>query len=163
MARVVLEFASQNCEYATVRASKPSALVCAEAPEVEITRSLRDGQLVPYADSSRDTWQAIPSPSSVPAHKFSSSPQPVNADSDVKNAAIALGSNLGDRFANIELALRILETPGIHYNRLPVEAYITIIDTSFMYETEPMYVSDQPKFINCACLVRSYPKISNNY
>jgi dihydroneopterin aldolase / 2-amino-4-hydroxy-6-hydroxymethyldihydropteridine diphosphokinase / dihydropteroate synthase len=30
-----------------------------------------------------------------------------------------------------------------------------IVDTSFMYENPAMYVSDQPTFINCACLVRS--------
>ena len=66
---------------------------------------------------------------------------------------LGLGSNLGDRFANIELALRILETPGVHYSRFAEDAFVHVVDTSFMYETEPMYVSDQPKFINCACLV----------
>lgn len=73
-------------------------------------------------------------------------------------AAIAFGSNLGDRFANIESALRLLESPGrfldtdddIDQN----DAEIAIIDTSFLYETAPMYVTDQPSFVNGACLVR---------
>ena len=30
---------------------------------------------------------------------------------------------------------------------------IVVVDTSFMYETAPIYVEDQPKFINCACMV----------
>ena len=57
--------------------------------------------------------------------------------------ALALGSNLGDRFGNIERALRMLEQ----------QHGIKIVDTSFLYETAPMYVTDQPKFVNGACLV----------
>ena len=50
--------------------------------------------------------------------------------------ALALGSNLGDRFANIETALRFLEVPSA---LLGVdEATVSVIDTSFMYETGPM-------------------------
>ena len=68
-------------------------------------------------------------------------------------AAIALGSNLGDRFTNIEHALRFLEhSPALQ----GAGGYASIIDTSFLYETEPMYVTDQPKFVNCACLVRLF-------
>lgn len=70
--------------------------------------------------------------------------------------AISLGSNLGDRFANIELALRLLEAPQ-QFSDLPdigKDAEVTVTDTSFLYETAPMYVTDQPSFINCACLVR---------
>lgn len=67
----------------------------------------------------------------------------------LRAASVGLGSNLGDRFANIERALRWLEIP------LGKEgAHVSIVDTSFMYETAPMYVTDQPMFINCACLVR---------
>ncbi|KAG8750511.1 trifunctional dihydropteroate synthetase [Serendipita sp. 396] len=57
--------------------------------------------------------------------------------------ALALGSNIGDRVANIEGALSYLES----------NSDIRIVDTSFLYETRPMYVLDQPKFINGACLV----------
>ena len=32
---------------------------------------------------------------------------------------------------------------------------LAVIDTSFLYETAPMYVTEQPSFINCACLVIS--------
>jgi dihydroneopterin aldolase / 2-amino-4-hydroxy-6-hydroxymethyldihydropteridine diphosphokinase / dihydropteroate synthase len=61
--------------------------------------------------------------------------------------AIALGSNLGDRFQNIELALHLLE-------RLSgKDATIDVVNTSFLYETAPMYVTNQPLFINCACIV----------
>ncbi|KAF8062308.1 Dihydropteroate synthase-like protein [Lyophyllum atratum] len=73
---------------------------------------------------------------------------------------IALGSNLGDRFYNIELALRLLEAPqeGLSSEDLEQcgpDVYSTVVDTSFMYETTPMYVTDQPFFINCACIIET--------
>jgi dihydroneopterin aldolase / 2-amino-4-hydroxy-6-hydroxymethyldihydropteridine diphosphokinase / dihydropteroate synthase len=58
--------------------------------------------------------------------------------------AIAMGSNMGDRCAFIEKALRELE------RRRDV---ITIAETSFLYESKPMYVEDQNKFLNCAIKV----------
>jgi hypothetical protein len=60
--------------------------------------------------------------------------------------AIALGSNLGDKVRNIETALRMLET----------QHGVRVIDTSFLYESHPMYVKDQPSFINGACLVSNF-------
>ena len=72
--------------------------------------------------------------------------------------AIAFGSNVGDKFANIEFALRLLESPGRFLDAgddiNQKDAEIAIIDTSFLYETAPMYVTDQPSFVNGACLVR---------
>ena len=103
-------------------------------------------------------------------------------------AALALGSNLGDRFQNIERALRHLEAlhtlrshlitnaseSGVgsereharrkdapdedaNGNAVGVGAIededLEVVATSFLYETAPMYVTDQPAFVNCACLV----------
>ncbi|KAH7883070.1 Dihydropteroate synthase-like protein [Phlebopus sp. FC_14] len=70
-------------------------------------------------------------------------------------AAIALGANLGDRFANIETALRLLETPDSLCGDLDENAMLSVIDTSFMYETAPMYFTDQPRFANCACMIET--------
>lgn len=58
--------------------------------------------------------------------------------------AIALGSNMGDRYACIESALRELERR---------QDVITVSRTSFLYESDPMYVEDQDKFLNCAIMV----------
>jgi 2-amino-4-hydroxy-6-hydroxymethyldihydropteridine diphosphokinase len=49
---------------------------------------------------------------------------------------LAFGSNLGDRKNNIERALAALAPE------------ITIIKTSPFYETSPMYIEDQPTFLN---------------
>lgn len=73
-------------------------------------------------------------------------------------AAIAFGSNLEDRFYNIEYALRLLEDPPPSLSiDLGPSSEISVIDTSFLYETAPMYVTDQPAFINGACLVMKLP------
>jgi len=52
---------------------------------------------------------------------------------------LALGSNLGERRTNLQQALTALPPAFI------VEA------TSPVYETEPMYVSAQPQFLNQVC------------
>ncbi|MCJ7665892.1 MAG: 2-amino-4-hydroxy-6-hydroxymethyldihydropteridine diphosphokinase [Actinobacteria bacterium] len=51
---------------------------------------------------------------------------------------LSLGSNMGHRKVNLKKALKLLDNdPGI-----------TIIKTSSVYETEPMYVKDQQSFYN---------------
>ena len=55
-------------------------------------------------------------------------------------AYLGLGTNLGDRRANLRNALQLLSAaPGIRLQR-----------TSQIYETEPWGVTDQPPFLNCA-------------
>lgn len=64
------------------------------------------------------------------------------AVSQTKTAYIALGSNLGDRISEIEKACNEMNRRGIRVKR-----------TSSLWETEPMYVTDQDRFINGACEV----------
>jgi len=52
---------------------------------------------------------------------------------------IALGSNIGDRIQALHEALKELQTIG------------TLKCTSYLYETPPMYLNDQPSFLNAAC------------
>ena len=51
---------------------------------------------------------------------------------------LALGSNIGDRAANLDAAQRHL-APQVRIDRV-----------SLVYETAPMYVTDQPAFLNMA-------------
>jgi hypothetical protein len=61
----------------------------------------------------------------------------------IRKAYIALGSNVGDRLDMIEKAcLALDQDPNIKVTR-----------TSSLYETEPMYVEDQARFLNGACEV----------
>ncbi|KAI1498730.1 Dihydropteroate synthase-like protein [Biscogniauxia marginata] len=66
------------------------------------------------------------------------------ARSSNRTAYIALGSNLGDRVAMIEQACREMDARGIKVKR-----------TSSLWETEPMYVLDQDRFVNGACEVET--------
>lgn len=62
---------------------------------------------------------------------------------NARRAYIALGSNVGDRLAAIEHACRTIDrSPDMR-----------ILRTSSLYETEPMYVENQDRFLNGACLV----------
>ncbi|EEP77308.1 conserved hypothetical protein [Uncinocarpus reesii 1704] len=59
-------------------------------------------------------------------------------------AFIALGSNMGDRIAVLEQACREMEAKGIK-----------IIRTSSLFETAPMYVTNQDPFVNGVCEVET--------
>lgn len=57
-------------------------------------------------------------------------------------AFVALGSNLGDREANLRRALELLEQRGV-----------AVVKVSTFIETEPYGVTDQPRFLNGVCKV----------
>jgi len=57
---------------------------------------------------------------------------------------LSLGSNQGDRRLHLALALRKLTEAGIQVQAI-----------SSLYETEPVDVSNQPDFLNLACLVET--------
>ncbi len=58
-------------------------------------------------------------------------------------AYLGLGTNLGDRRANLREALRLLASePGLR-----------LLRCSQVYETEPWGVTDQPHFLNCVAEV----------
>ena len=60
------------------------------------------------------------------------------------NAYVALGSNLGDKEANLRKALELLEERGVE-----------VVKTSSFICTEPYGVTDQPQFLNGVCEVRT--------
>ena len=131
--------------------AKPHALALADSAEIEITRDLTDYSSLSIADAARVRGD------SRLAQLISAIQPPKDESLPPHTVAIAFGSNLGDTFANIELALRLLESPGKfldigdYTNQKDPE--IVIINTSFLYQTAPMYVTDQPSFVNGACLV----------
>lgn len=56
---------------------------------------------------------------------------------------VALGSNIGDRYQAICNAL------------LKLQEICTVVRTSFLYETPPMYHLDQNPFLNAVCLINT--------
>lgn len=64
---------------------------------------------------------------------------------------LAVGSNLGDRFQNIHAALHLLcQQQHKHEQGTSEPTMIRLVRTSFLHETAPMYVTDQPAFLNGA-------------
>ena len=60
-----------------------------------------------------------------------------------KTVYLSLGSNLGDRAANLAAAIERLRKLG------------EVVAASSLYETEPMEVADQPWFLNCAVALKT--------
>ena len=164
MAESVLRHTDRESDIVTVRAMKPKALVFAEAAEVEIVRTMRDYQ------TNRDPLGSPAITSFVDSGVAQTSLGPANMvrrmtsnltaqGQELHTATIALGSNLGDRFANIERALQILDVDDDtillreDHGDPKGSTIVSVVNTSFMYETAPMYVTVQPEFINCACIV----------
>jgi dihydroneopterin aldolase/2-amino-4-hydroxy-6-hydroxymethyldihydropteridine diphosphokinase/dihydropteroate synthase len=98
----------------TVRAEKPSALTFAKAAGVEITRERSFFELEQVASGKGGTHDVF----------------------------VALGSNLGDRYKNINDAVVEMERRGLKVKK-----------TSSLYQSAPMYVTDQPTFLNGVCQV----------
>lgn len=57
----------------------------------------------------------------------------------VATVYLSLGSNLGDRFENLRVAIAALPPAGVE-----------VVRVSTFYETEPVDFLDQPWFLNCA-------------
>ncbi len=69
----------------------------------------------------------------------------MQADIKEKHLAyVALGSNLGDKEANLQKAVQLL-----------VEHGVDVVKTSAFLCTEPYGVTDQPQFLNAVCCVRT--------
>jgi dihydroneopterin aldolase / 2-amino-4-hydroxy-6-hydroxymethyldihydropteridine diphosphokinase / dihydropteroate synthase len=158
VARITLRHANQPDNIVTVRAAKPKALVFADAAEVEIVRTSHDYLVKESAPSLGLNPPVRPSNLHF-LTQDSVSDSPGSSRPGQHLAAIALGSNLGDRFANIEAALRLLDQPELipaPKEQGAASTTLAVVNTSFLYETAPMYVTDQPSFLNCACIVRSF-------
>lgn len=103
-----------------VRVEKPSAIMYAQGAGVEIERD----RAFFYPEAGAEAAAAEAAAAATP-----------------HMAAVAFGSNLGDRASHIDAALRLLDA----------HEHISLVDTSFLYETAPMYLLDQPRFLNGAC------------
>jgi 7,8-dihydro-6-hydroxymethylpterin-pyrophosphokinase (HPPK) len=79
----------------------------------------------------------------------------LHSDTARHRAFIALGSNVGDRIHMIESAVVEMKRRGVD-----------VLRTSSLWETEPMYVQDQGRFLNGACEVcplSSYYAVASHY
>lgn len=103
---------------------KPSAIPFA-TPSVSVTRTRADYPAGSQVGGAFD------------AHAESS-----RAAAGRTRAFIALGSNIGDSIGHIRRAVEALQAGGCD-----------LVDCSRLYESEPMYVEDQARFVNGAVQV----------
>ncbi|KAJ1874975.1 trifunctional dihydropteroate synthetase [Coemansia sp. RSA 990] len=154
LATAVARTAIKQCKVPkiTVRVEKPSALVFAACSAVEITRSVDDfsttalnSAAISQAPSAAASACHTPAQAETPVAETAADAES-KPDAGMHSVYIALGTNVGDRLKNLHQALNRLNTD------LPMSR---LVDTSFLYETAPMYVTDQPAFLNAACLVQT--------
>ncbi len=137
-------------EKVRVSVDKPSAIMFAASAGVEVERTreffeqeaLQEEQQL-RAQSGSSSTAVAPTASSNTASAHATAGAANTNDQDWHVAAIALGSNVGDRAANIEAAVQALSEAKD----------CVLVDTSFLYETAPMYMLDQPNFLNAACRI----------
>lgn len=148
VAQVACQF---GIEKVTVRAEKPSAITFADAAGVEVTRTKEYFErnkdvVINGVETNRNYIHSplpetkTPSPNSEPQQSlFPESGVENQPDGGVHRVYLAFGSNTGDTVNNVETALdELKKKPGI----------VKIVQTSSLYESEPMYVQDQDKFLN---------------
>ncbi|GAA5934261.1 hypothetical protein JCM1841_005418 [Sporobolomyces salmonicolor] len=117
--------ASWDVPTATVRVSKPSALMFAKYPAVQVTRSRSDFY-----------------PTAATLRFLSNSAAPI-----MHSVILGLGTNIGDRVGHLSDALKKLEELG--------QGKVRVRDTSFLYESEAMYHEEQAKFLNAAVKIET--------
>jgi 7,8-dihydro-6-hydroxymethylpterin-pyrophosphokinase (HPPK) len=118
------------------------------------TKSVRTALIKPFGSRSKSSGKRLKNGKIASRQTVSSSSTttdtarqcgqpPGPPHGSMHRAMIALGSNIGDRVGMIEQACE----------KMPARA-ITVKRTSFLYETAPMYVTDQNTFLNGVCEVR---------
>ncbi|KAL8278644.1 hypothetical protein RQP46_008936 [Phenoliferia psychrophenolica] len=141
----------------SVRLSKPSALVFARYPSVQVVRSRRDfflpsGQLRAALANPLSTSSIATSSSEGRSEAGSESTEATDVEGGGRgthDVVLGVGTNMGERVANISSALKELEKLGLDGGKTKVT------DTSFMYESDAMYVTDQAKFLNAVVKIET--------
>ncbi|KAI9495184.1 Dihydropteroate synthase-like protein [Zychaea mexicana] len=133
LARIAIEKCHVN--KIRVRLEKPSAILFADASGIEVTRDRT--WLNQVLEQERKANRVF-------AHHQQSDAVGKEVPATYTQIAyIALGSNVGDRVKNLYTALDMLES----------DCSSVVLDTSFLYETPPMYYIEQPAFLNAVCKI----------
>lgn len=133
IAEVICSF---GVEKVTVRAEKPSALTFADAAGVEVTRT-RKWYLAELESGNLTSTDIVKQPDGAVSTPLFPDTVEEFHDGDKHTAFIAFGSNVGDSLTYIERSIAELSKRGI-----------SVVETSSIFQSDPMYVVDQPKFYN---------------
>ena len=132
-----------------VRIEKPEALKRAKWPAVEVHRTRAYYEL-------EDAHWGPPRPPALVYKSASESEISASASRSLSGATVylVLGSNLGARSAHLRAALRLLNGGALDAALAPGD-FLRVVDTSWLYETAPAYVTDQRAFLNAAVRVQT--------
>lgn len=136
----------QDIARTRVPISSAGASVCKDAVAIKALLQELDSRLLSITSTS--SGDAIASDEIARPGQLDSK---ANSRGQMKRGVVvALGSNVGNRVEEIEKACRAIDA----------DPDMRIVDTSFLYETKPMYVEDQERFVNGACEVSGSPGAS---
>lgn len=111
------------------------------APTTRVNVTIRKPSALPFATPiirvSRSAQSFAKRGGVYPVGTRFHSNMPSSAAASRPRVFIAVGSNIGDRVGHVRRAVRALQDAGC-----------TLVDTSRLYESEPMYVEDQDRFLN---------------
>lgn len=138
-----------SVDLAGVRVTKPNAIVYTEGVGVSCIYSREDFATKPELVLQAQTLQKSPSSENLAGvgENDTAFDLPVESTSDYSgthNVYIAFGSNQGNQIKNVAVALDLL---ALH-------PQISVLSTSSLYVSKPMYYTDQPDFYNGAALLR---------
>lgn len=152
-----------------VRLDKPKAVMWTSTTAVDITRHRSFSPQLSVKSSSRSLSTSAPLSERQSLSHLSVSNNLSTSETLSHTAYIAIGSNVGNRAAHISKALRLLDDPRRLYAATPSaspilraadstslanQRFAKLEDTSLLYESEPMYVLEQGRFLNGVCKVR---------
>ena len=149
---------SWNVPTTSVKISKPCALQFARYPSVRIQRTRedffnRDGSLRGFASAAASS--AVSSSVADSSRDGDANSIATEVESSgggrMSNVILGIGTNMGERMRNITRALFELERDGSDGSGWKTR----VVDTSFLYESEAMYVVHQAPFLNAVVQVRS--------
>jgi hypothetical protein len=136
----------QDIDRTRLPISSAGASVCRDAVAIKALLQELDSRLLSITSTS--SGDAIASDEIARPGQLDSK---ANSRGQMKRGVVvALGSNVGNRVEEIEKACRAIDA----------DPDMRIVDTSFLYETKPMYVEDQERFVNGACEVSGSPGAS---
>lgn len=141
--RLLVKVNALTCNEVTVRRQLPSFSLLKISSTPLRYQSSSSGDARQVQQEAPKSWTAHPINTLKP---FDGLPEVVSRVKSLKIAYIAFGSNLTNRVHWIERALRQME----------LKKYgIKVLRTSSLWETDPMYVLEQDKFLNGVCEVSS--------
>lgn len=139
----IRSFSSRSCQYATTNPLTVPARLSGPAAVNVVNGKRSFSSRFPRLSQEPKAFTRHTFPKSIRIDRASD--MTTTKHKRTRKAYVALGSNVGDRIAEIEKACREMDARDIRVTR-----------TSSLWETEPMYYAEQDRFVNGVCEVSEH-------